>query len=285
MSQDEDSVWYGSEAPDEENGDNPVMSAAEDSPTANIGDVFILPEDAEIHGTRVVLQGTEITTAGDDRMADSFQQFGHIKVRLLRVCPAVNLFLDKLSVYGLDSKTRRPPLSQEIRAPFNKTTMSLTNWKLSHDKIEIGSIPVNLSTLLKKVEENKFIEAKPSTFSISSTSISLLAFASAPKLSKNCHDLPKNLAGLTLAPNDELRKQDFDARRDLLRHLKTYLASTTATKLLSSIKLLSSFKKLPEHNNVATEIENVCSFVDMAITENVFNQLVPLLQRLSLIHI
>lgn len=227
-----------------------------------IGQVFHLPEDAEIHASRIVLQNSEITSTGDERMVDSFQQHNVNKIRILRICSAVGNFLDKLSSYGSDTPSSKISLSQSVRAPFNRTTMEMTSWRLSRDKIEVEKIPKELIDLVGAVEDNKTMPRSPPALPIRSATIPILAFASAPILPNNCHLLKKNLAGLTLKPTDELLKADFAARKELLKHLKTYLGISTSTILLSSIKQISDTKKSHSNSPVILEIENIKSFLE-----------------------
>ena len=64
------------------------------------GEVYILPDDSEIHNSRIVLQGAEISSTGDDRMVDSFQQHGQNKIRIASYCQQVQNFIDVLAAYG-----------------------------------------------------------------------------------------------------------------------------------------------------------------------------------------
>ena len=50
----------------------------------------MLPEDSEIDNTRIVLKGSEISTADDERMVESFKQHGRNKISILRSCQAVS---------------------------------------------------------------------------------------------------------------------------------------------------------------------------------------------------
>ena len=251
----------------------------EDPAQTQVGEVHVLPEDAEIHNTRIILQDVEITNAGDDRMIDSFQQHGRNKIRILRSCSAVNNFVDKLAVYGSASPIRKTPLCQEIRAPFNKTTMEMTSWKLGHDKIEVNSIPGSLIELAISIENKKYNSSYSSALPLISSTVPLLAFASAGKLLDNCHELPKHLAGLTLRSPRDLIKQDFEARRNLLQHLRTYLGTCTASTLLSSIKHMSICKKIPQANIVLKEVDSIASFIDKGISTTSLSLLAPALSK------
>ena len=252
---------------------------ADDTPPSQIGDVHVLPDDAEIHNTRIVLQGTEITNSGDDRMVDSFQQHGRNKIRILRICNSVNSFIDKLAAYGSEIPNRRTPLCQEIRAPFNKTTMTMTSWKLGHDKINVGSIPDELNSLAQDVESGKLKEGFINSLPLISSTVPLLAFASAPKLTENCHELPKHLAGLTLRPPRDLLKQDYDARRELLQHIRTYLGAHTASVLLSSLKKLSTWKGISQSDAIFKEIDNISSFINKGVATTSLSLMCPSLKK------
>ena len=140
-------------------------------------------------------------------------------------------FIDQLAAYGSDSPPNRRPICSEVRAPFYKTTMIMTSWKLSHDKIDVGTIPEELLTLIKDVEADKPLTEILSTLPLVSSQVALVNFAAAPSLSTNCHELSSSLAGLTLQPTKDLLKEDFEARRDLLHHLRAYLGTHTACTL------------------------------------------------------
>jgi len=222
--------------------EDPFLEDSRGEASCKLGDVFILPDDAEIHNTRIILQNAEISCAGDDRMVESFQQHNRFKIRILRTCPAIDAFLDKLLPYGSDEPHRK----------FNKTTMELSSWKITRDNIQVADIPEELTSLAIKIAsdepQSRFANQLPIT-----SSIPLLAFASAPKLAENCHELKGNLAGLTLKPSADLIKRDHEARKDLLSILKTYLGLSTSAILLSSINHISDVKKHPPPSAILSE--------------------------------
>lgn len=90
--------------------EDPFLEDSRGEASCKLGDVFILPDDAEIHNTRIILQNAEISCAGDDRMVESFQQHNRFKIRILRTCPAIDAFLDKLLPYGSDEPHRKVSL-------------------------------------------------------------------------------------------------------------------------------------------------------------------------------
>lgn len=156
-------------------------------------------------------------------------------------------------------------LQQSVRAPFNKTTMELSSWKITRDNIQVADIPEELTSLAIKIAsdepQSRFANQLPIT-----SSIPLLAFASAPKLAENCHELKGNLAGLTLKPSADLIKRDHEARKDLLSILKTYLGLSTSAILLSSINHISDVKKHPPPSAILSEVANIKGFIENGIT-------------------
>ena len=228
-------------------------------------------------------------------MVESFQQHNRFKIRILRTCSAIDVFLDKLLPYGTDEPLRKVSLpvstiitlsmlnylhllylnicnidsfslsQQSVRAPFNKTTMDLSSWKLSRDTINVGKIPEELTALATKITTNQPLPRFANPLPITS-SIDLLAFASAPKLAENCHELKGNLAGITLKASSDLIKRDYEVRKDLLSILKTYLGLSTSAILLSSINQISEVKKHPPSSNILSEVANIKGFIENGIT-------------------
>ena len=102
----------------------------------------------------------------------------------------------------------------------------------------------------------------------------LLAFASAPKLGKNCHKLSGILGGKTREIPDTLRSRDYEIRQ----HLSGLLTAHEFTKLSSSITSDVIFKRLAQ-DRAATLVE-----AHVKSVERINNHLsIPIFQTLTTI--
>ena len=116
----------------------------------------------------------------------------------------------------------------------NKISRFLQSIKESHDT---ASNHVHKSTQFVLLPESNF-----------DSQSKLLTFASAPKLSKDCHKLSGLLAGKTKEIPDSLRAEDFEARQLLAGFLLLHEAMKLSSSIASDNILKRSSRDSPiEH--------------------------------------
>ena len=92
----------------------------------------------------------------------------------------------------------------------------------------------------------------------------LLKFSMAPILPADCHKLEHfSLRGLTLRPNRDLLKEDFETRQELHKLLITYLGLLAGSTLTRKIGQLSELEALSPsaHRQVADTAKNTSNFM------------------------
>ena len=100
------------------------------------------------------------------------------------------------------------------------------------------------------------ITHKPANFSLQASPEyesppPLVAFASAPKLSKDCHHIEGVLINSTTEVSEDLRSKDFQARQNLLSN---FFAHETATFIASLVK---DTQKQPQPHETSTVVKTV----------------------------
>lgn len=193
------------------------------------------PEDAEI--TEGLLHYPEACEFYDDHLIfEDFQIFYHSEIQLATV-GRVDLYRPLGNSAGVHALVRassrfvprddRPDSKGEL---FRTIARVLDMERYRHHGFKSSSSVDRRFTTRKP---SRFLEAlsgtvdPSSTFSFTQTLFTvmpapdsdsqsqLLAFAAAPKLSRECHRLPGILTGLTSAVPDALRTRDFEARQTL----------------------------------------------------------------------
>ena len=91
----------------------------------------------------------------------------------------------------------------------------------------------------------------------------LLAYATAPKLSKDCHKLPRLLAGKTMEVPDTLRTEDHEIRQVITTLILThesakYSSNITADVILKCLARVTSSELVEQHVKSVERLNNSC---------------------------